>query len=121
MSDKLEKVFELQTGFMQLLKDHDKMPEWPFDLKTKMGQRAVKEMVWNLVEELAEASFTLKNRMHKMTDDQAVDFEHYKEELGDAFAFFLEICIVSGISANDLFQEYSRKNSIVKERLLNGY
>lgn len=121
MADKLEKVFLLQKEFMDMLVEHDKFPEYPVDLTTKQGQRFVKECTWNLVEELAEASFTLKNRQHKLTDDNEVDFLHYKEELGDAFAYFLEICLLSGISANDLYEEYSRKNNIVRNRLKNGY
>lgn len=121
MSDKLDKVFELQTEFMQLLKDHDKMPEWPVDLTTKSGQRLVREITFNLIEELMEASFCLRNKVHKLTDDRNFDRAHYVEELGDAFAYFLEVCIVSGISPSEIFNEYVKKNGIVKERLKNGY
>jgi uncharacterized protein YktA (UPF0223 family) len=59
--------------------------------------------------------------MHRLTDDREIDFDHYKEELGDAFAFFLEVCILSGIDADELFAEYKRKNQIVRERLEKGY
>lgn len=121
MADKLDKVFMLQRTFMDMLREHDRIPEYPLDLETKAAQRLIKETVWNLVEELAEASYTLKNRMHRLTDARELDFEHYKEELGDAFAYLLEICILSGISAQDLYDEYSRKNAVVKERLSKGY
>lgn len=121
MSDRLEEIFTKQTEFMELLRQNDRMPEWPIDLTTKPGQRLIKETVWNLVEELAEASFTLKNRMHRLTDARLIDEEHYREELGDAFAFFVEICILSGISPEDLHREYVRKNAVVKERLERGY
>jgi NTP pyrophosphatase (non-canonical NTP hydrolase) len=119
--DMLKDSFERQAEFMKLLLEDDKLPEWPIDLTSKHGQRQIKEIVWNLVEELAEASFTLKNRMHRITDHQDLDFEHYKEELGDAFAFFMEICIMSGISAEELHKEYVRKNGIVKQRFHSGY
>jgi hypothetical protein len=121
MADKLDKAFMLQAEFMTMLVENDKLPEYPVDLSTKPGQRLIKETVWNMVEELAEASFTLKNRMHKLSDDSDVDFAHYKEELGDAFAFFLEICHLSGITAEDLYVEYARKNAIVRKRLQEGY
>lgn len=121
MSDRLSIAFGLQREYMDMLVEHDKLPEYPVDLTTKPGQRLIKETVWNLVEELAEASFTLKNRQHKISDDSAVDFEHYREELGDAFAFFMEICHLSGITADDLFNEFKRKNHIVKRRLIEGY
>ena len=78
-------------------------------------------MTFNVIEELAEASFTLKNRMHRISDARVVDIAHFKEELGDALAFFVEICLLANISAEELFEEYKRKNSIVSERLKNGY
>lgn len=121
MSDKLDKIFLKQNEFMSMLREHDKLPEYPLDLSTKPSQRLIKETVWNLVEELAEASYTLKNRAHRLTDERNFDFEHFKEELGDTFAYFIEICILCGISSEELYNEYSRKNLIVKERIQKGY
>jgi NTP pyrophosphatase (non-canonical NTP hydrolase) len=119
--DKLQDIFERQEKFMEELKLHDRLPEYPVDMTSKMGQRLIKEMIFNTIEELAEASFTLKNKMHRIADVQVMDAGHYKEELGDALAFFVEICILSGISAKELHEEYVRKNEIVKKRLRNGY
>lgn len=119
--DSLHDSFDRQTKFMNLLKDNDRLPEFPIDITTKQGQRLIKECIFNLTEELFEASYTLKNRMHRLTDDRKIDFDHYKEELGDAFAYFIEVCILSGISAEDLIGEYRRKNQIVRERLEKGY
>lgn len=121
MEDKLEKMFERQIQFMEMLRLHDLIPEWPLDLTSKSGQRLIREMMHSMGEELFEASHTLKNKMHRLTDARLYDREHYREELGDALAYFLEICIMSGFSPEELYQEYCRKNSIVKERLLKGY
>lgn len=117
MSDKLDRAFMLQRSFMDLLREHDRLPEFPVDLRTKSGQRLIKEYVWNLVEELAEASFTLKNRMHTLADNRSLDFAHYKEELGDAFAFFMEICILSDIGSDELYEQFVKKNQFVTKRL----
>jgi NTP pyrophosphatase (non-canonical NTP hydrolase) len=119
--DMLEDCFKRQEEFMHILKDADKLPEWPIDISSKYGQRMIKEIVWNMVEEMAEASFILKNRAHRFTDHTDVDFEHFKEELGDAFAYFMEICIMSGISPKELHEEYCRKNAVVKTRAEEGY
>lgn len=119
--DRLEDIFSRQIEFMESLRQNDKMPEWPIDLTSKHGQRLIKETIFNMIEELAEASFTLKNRTHRITDARIVDTDHYREELGDAFAYFVEICILSGVSTDDLFKEYCRKNNIVKDRLRSGY
>lgn len=119
--DKLGEMFRRQEEFMQMLKEADKLPEWPIDISQKNGQRMIKEIIWNMVEEVAEASFILKNRQHRFTDHQDVDFAHFREELGDALAYFMEICIMSGISSDELFEEYCRKNALVKKRARDGY
>jgi hypothetical protein len=119
--DRLQDIFDRQTKFMEELRLNDKLPEWPLDLTTKPGQRQIKETIYNQMEELMEASFTLKNKMHRLSDVQVLDVGHYKEELGDALAFFIEVCILSGISPKELYEEYVRKNQIVLERLRSGY
>ena len=119
--DMLERAWKLQTDFMEELKSNDRMPEWPVDLTSKPGQRLIKETIFNLCEELFEASYTLKNKMHRLTDARLVDMDHYREEIGDAFAYLMEVCILSGITPSDLFHEYLRKNKIVMERIQKGY
>jgi len=119
--DMLFDMFERQSKFMELLKDNDKMPEWPIDITSKPGQRLIRETLLNMIEELMEASFCLRNKMHRVTDVRVIDVEHYKEELGDALAFFMEICILSGISPQDMYDEYCKKNAIVVKRLKDGY
>ena len=121
MTDMFEDIFERQTKFMEELRDNDKLTEWPVDLTTKPGQRLIKETVFNLIEELAEASFTLKNRTHRVTDVRMLDIGHYKEELGDAMAYLIEVCILSGFTPEEMYEEYKRKNKIVSERLKSGY
>ncbi len=121
MADHLEEIFVLQTELMQLLRDNDKMPEWPIDITSKPGQRMIKELCWHTVEELAEAAFLLKNRTHRFTDHKDIDFAHFKEELADALAYFIEICIFAGLSPQELFEEYKNKNAIVKKRVKDGY
>jgi hypothetical protein len=120
VADKLDKAFMFQREFMDMLVEHDRLPEYPVDLSTKNGQRLIKEYVWNAVAELAEASQTLRNRNHVIKDVPELDFAHYLEELGDAFAFFMEICILSNISPETLYDEYLRKNKIVRQKMLDS-
>lgn len=119
--DRLNDMFERQEEFMELLEKNDKLPPWPIDLTTKQGQRMAREIIQCLVEEIYEASFTLKNKMHRITDVDSFDAEHYKEELGDALAFFIELCIMSGISSTDLHEQFCKKNAEVKQRFEDGY
>jgi hypothetical protein len=46
---------------------------------------------------------------------------HFREELGDALAYFIELIILAGISPDELYEEYCRKNFIVRKRLQDGY
>ena len=121
MADKLDIAFKLQREFMDILVEHDKFPEYPVDLTTKPGQRFVKEQAFNCIAELMEATVVLKNKMHRLSEDTEVDMPHYREEIGDAYAFLMEICIISGMTANDLYDEFVRKNAIVRQRLVEGY
>jgi NTP pyrophosphatase (non-canonical NTP hydrolase) len=119
--DQLEVIFRKQAELMDQLIMADKLPEAPIDITSKHGQRQIKELIFATIEELAEASFILKNRSHRFTDHTDVDFAHFKEELADALAYFVEICIFSGIGPAELFTEYCAKNAIVKNRVKNGY
>lgn len=119
--DALEDMFRRQTVTMEELRLRDKMPEWPLDITTKSAQRLLKENIFNAVAELFEASYVLKNKAHRQTDVRVIDREHYVEELGDAFAFFLEVCILSGITPEELYGEFCRKNAIVVKRIQEGY
>ncbi len=119
--DMLEEIFERQIAFMDKLVVNDKFPEYPVDLTSKAGQRLAKETIFNAIEEFAEASFTLKNRTHRVTDVRVLDKQHYLEEVCDGLAYVVELMILSGFSPQDVFNEYKRKNQVVTERLKNGY
>ena len=119
--DRLKDIFHRQGELMNLLIIGDKLPEAPVDITSKPGQRLIKELIWAMVEEMAEASFILKNRTHRFTDHQDVDFAHFKEELADALAYFIEICHYAGIGPDELYDEYCRKNLAVKKRVKDGY
>lgn len=121
MADMLQKIFVKQDEFMQMLREDDKLPEYPVDLRTKPGQRFIRETVGLVCEELYEAVATMKNKVHRKTDDQFFDEAHYREELIDAFSYLIEIAIASGMSAAEFYEEYSRKNSIVKKKFEDGY
>jgi hypothetical protein len=119
--DTMKDAFRRQTELMKALIAGDKLPEYPIDITSKYGQKLIKELIWAMVEEMAEASFILKNRSHRFTDHTDVDFAHFKEELADAFSYFIEICIYAGINHDELFSEYCRKNHVVKQRVIDGY
>lgn len=73
-----------------------------------------------LVRELSEAMGLLKNKPWKdrMTP---VDVGEFREEVADAFHFFIEFCIIAGMDSEELFRQYFAKNAIVINRSETGY
>jgi hypothetical protein len=117
----LRDIFVRQKTLMRKLIDADKLPEYPVDITSKYGQRQIKELTFAMIEELTEGTYILKNRPHRFTDQQDVDFAHFREELGDALAYFIEILVFANITPEDLYAEYCRKNAIVQKRITDGY
>lgn len=92
----------------------------PVDIHSHAGQARLKDMCWRCVEELGEAMNCLKNKAWKQTMMET-DVVHYREELADAFHFFVELCILSDISAGDLFTLYFLKSEVNKFRQESKY
>lgn len=87
----------------------------PVDINSHTGQNRLKNFAWRITEELGEAMNCLKNKPWKQTMMET-DEQHYQEELADAFHFFIELCILSGISAKELFTLYFLKSEVNKFR-----
>ena len=47
--------------------------------------------------------------------------ENFKDEIVDAFHFFMNIMIAAGMNADELFDRYLKKNKINIERQETGY
>ena len=74
------------------------------------------------MDELHEAIQHLKNsKQHRMTEITEFDREKYVEELADHFHFFIELCIVSSVSAQELCDAYLRKGEVNVNRINAGY
>jgi len=120
-------IFERQKELMEKyanieLRNHAIVPsaEKHGDLDDRQIQIRIKDMMWRCVEELGEAANTLKNKPWK-DDAKFTDKEHFYEEIADAFHFFVEMCIVSGIGPSDLFNLYFLKSEVNKFRQRSGY
>ena len=92
----------------------------PADLHNRKGQVHIRELIRRVVEELFEASHTLKNspwkQSHVLTDE-----DHFYEELSDAFHFFIELCITVGIDPEALYKLYFKKSEVNKFRQRSAY
>jgi len=92
----------------------------PVDLNDARGQCQLKDMAWRVTEELGEAMSCLKNKPWKETQ-VLTDEDHFLEELSDAFHFFLELCMLAGLSAKDLAIIYFQKSEVNKFRQRSKY
>ena len=90
------------------------------DLDSRVIQTRIKDMSQRMVEELMEAMNTLKNKPWKQ-DYKPTNADHFYEEIADCLHFFVELCIISGMTAEDLFSFYMRKSEVNKFRQRSGY
>lgn len=120
--DRLQKMWDQQLDFMNLLKEKRGFPDFPVDMTTKQGQKFLKSITHECMGELFEANQELKNsKSHRASNLPQMDKDAYLEELVDSLHFFFEIVIASGISIDDLLDAYLRKGKKNVERIENGY
>lgn len=122
--DKLEKMFELREAFMLAMKDRSRgyQVEWPVEIGAKKSQQLLRETTLKGVEELFEALSELKNwKSHKVTEDKEVDKEAFLEEMVDAFNYFFAALVLVGVTPQELFDAYSKKDKVIHDRLNGGY
>lgn len=81
------------------------------DLDSRFVQWRLKDLMQRCIEEMMEAANVLKNKPWKQSE-VTTDSVHYYEEIGDALHFFIELCITSGMTAEDLARIYHRKAAV---------
>lgn len=118
----LKVMFEEQIRFMKLLKKERGFTEFPVNLETKEGQKVVKNISHECMHELFEAVHLLSDaKDHKKSLTSDFDKQKFIEELSDVLHYFLGICILCDISAEDLYNEFMRKGTVNFSRILGGY
>ncbi len=122
--DKLELMFELREEFMKAIAQANPeiYPSWPVELTDKKSQQVLRDTALKGVEEMFEALQHLKNwKPHKKTEVSEFNREEFLEEIVDAFNYFLSLLVLTGVTSDELFQSYVKKDRKIHERLKNGY
>jgi hypothetical protein len=120
--DRLQKMWDQQLDFMNLLREKRNFPDFPVDMTTKQGQKFLKSITHECMGELFEANQELKNsKSHRASDLPDINKDDYLEELVDSLHFFFEIVIASGISLDDLVLAYLKKGEKNVKRIEGGY
>ena len=117
-----DEMWEDQASFVRLLQEKRGFPETPVDLTSKAGQTFVKRIIYEAADELHEVRGHLRNsKAHRATEVEGFDREAYVEEISDVLHYLIEVCIVSGVTADELKRKYLEKGRINRERIANGY
>ena len=121
--DKLDQMFKLRELFMESMKEAKPgiYPDWPVDIKQKENQQLLRDTALKGVEEMFEALGHLKNwKPHRNTEIEEFDRDEFLEEIVDAFNYFLSILVLTGVTSEELFATYVKKDDIIHKRLQTG-
>ena len=125
--DMLEIIFNFQKHLEEKYKEIERAslpciaPDHvPVDIDSYSGQHQIKERLFNCMIEIAEAVDCMKNKSWKQSMVET-DINHLKEEMADALHFYVAACILMGISAEELFNLYLRKNKVNQFRQRSQY
>lgn len=122
--DILETMFAKQREHMQayarINEDAQLPPHLWGDLDHPRTQAAIREFASYTVEELYEAINHLKNKPWKQTR-RPTDLDAFREELADAWHFWIEMLILAGLDPTEIFMDYFRKALVNQHRQESGY
>ncbi|HMV01659.1 MAG TPA: dUTPase [Chitinophagales bacterium] len=114
--DKLDQIYKLQRQLLELF-GHN------FDnLESDQKVIYIKDTILSMTDELHEVLnlFPWKNWKNYSGEHHNLNLPLIKEEVVDALHFFINLCLMIGISSNELFDEFIKKNNKNIERIKNG-
>jgi dUTPase len=125
--DMLQTIFDGQKELIARYHDIEKArgalviePEEFGNIDHRFVQWRIKDLAFRMIEELTEATNTLKNKPWKQSE-VPTDKVHFYEEIADSFHFFIELCITAGMNAEDLARIYHRKHAVNQFRQRSNY
>ena len=122
--DKLERVFLLQRYLHEKYKPIERgngiyRPD-KVDVNSVRDQEMLSGLMMRVIRELIEAVETFKNKPWRQSQ-VLTDQDHLKEELADAFHFYIEFLIELGIDADELYELYTKKHRVNQWRQATKY
>ena len=124
MSDKLDEMFRLRCAFMESMRaaKPNEYPKWPVDISKKRSQQHLRDMALRGVEEMFEALQHLKNwKPHRESDVPEFDRSEFLEEVVDAFNYFMSVLVLTGVTSEEFYGSYVKKDKIIHDRLKSKY
>lgn len=96
------------------------VPTIPLNVHTFEGQTRIRDLIHRITAEIYEADNCLRNKAWKTTHVQTDD-AHFREELIDGFHFYVQLFIELGMTAEDVYNLYCKKNSVNQFRQRSNY
>lgn len=125
--DLLMNIFEAQHELIDKYSDIEHSrgalvidPDEFGNIDHRFVQWRIKDLMQRCIEEMMEAANCLKNKPWKQSE-VTTDKTHYYEEIADALHFFVEMCITSGMDAEDLALMYHKKHAVNQFRQESKY
>ena len=136
--DKLDRIFAAQKELMQaykpiaeahynkIFKSEVKFSDeaWAggeHNLHTKEGNYLIRDMLNSASQEIGETIQTMKNWKSWKSTEVPTDVEHFREELIDVVHFLVEAAILAGMTPEDLYNIYFKKNEVNHFRQESNY
>lgn len=118
----LTQMLELQKSLLDYYVKIEGLPSYPVDLNLKASQKLIKDFIYRVTEEAGESyekfiAITSKLLVNEVATQILPD---YYEELADAWHFWLEIFIFSGIEEDDFrdYMDLQHGESVLEQLLL---
>lgn len=112
--DKLEDLFERQKELQRVFGNNLE------NFNEEDKQQYTKDNVLGLLDETHEI-LRETNWKHWRKTKKDIDKQHLLEELSDAMHFFINLCIAWGLSADELYEAYLKKDKKIYERIEGDY
>ena len=98
------------------------LQSWPVDISMKESQRVIRDTVLKGVEEMFESLAHIRGwKPHRLTEISEFDRESFLEEYVDAFNYFLSALVMLGVTPEEFFDAYTKKDNVIHERLKGDY
>jgi dimeric dUTPase (all-alpha-NTP-PPase superfamily) len=115
ITDRLSRMFQMQTDLQQVMPPVREFPSPdPNELMSQIRGSAL-ALIAELVEMLDETGWK------PWAASNHINRDAYRGEIIDMWHFFMNLCILGGVSPSDLYDGYIRKHNVNRERQENGY
>jgi NTP pyrophosphatase (non-canonical NTP hydrolase) len=114
MKDRFEEIYNRQKYLQDKFTGVD---NYPGDMSDKEKEATFIHTILLLIKEATEVLDETNFKVH-VSKTKKIDKDVLLEELIDVYKYWMNLCIIYGFSANDIFEMFNKKSAIVETKLL---